>query len=122
MSFASRYNKGSIDWAIPSLDNFKYMKLEEAFKTYKPETVYTVNGLYINRKGKYDDHGIVIDAADSICLDLPAHMTDTIIEILKDPDAIADIKAGKVGVVIYTYEDSNKNLRYSAKWVDVLEK
>lgn len=118
MSFATKHNKGSIDWGITSIENFRYMKLEDAYKANKEDYIYPVAGLYINTKGKYDDHGVLIDTLHELCLDCPAHMTEEIRGILKDPDDISDIKSGIVGAKIYTYE-ADRGTCYSLKWVDI---
>lgn len=119
MSFATKHNKGGIDWGIPTIENMTFIKPEEAFKKYKPETVYPVNGLYINKKGNFGDHGVIIDARDNLLFDAPQHMTEEIKNILGDQEDIADIKAGKVGFVIEPYKDSNNVDRYGIKWVDM---
>lgn len=48
MSFASKHRKGGIDWNIDTKD-FEYKTREELFKK-DPEKVYTLRGIYINKK------------------------------------------------------------------------
>lgn len=114
MSFASRHNKGAIDWGIKT-DNFQYVKREDLFKN-APDAVYAIRGLYINTKGKFGNHPVAI--LEDCFLDLPMHMTEEVTEILKSFEDIEDIKSGKVGIKLESYESNGKTC-VGAKWMDM---
>lgn len=120
MSFATKHNKGGVDWGIESIDNFRFMKLEEAFKANGEKYIYILNGFYINKKSSFGEHGVLIDSVHEFLIDAPAHMNEELKNTLKDEIDIADIKAGKVGFKIRTYEDDKyKKLCYAVSWVDL---
>ena len=114
MSFASRHNKGAIDWNIKT-DGFEYKKREDMFKD-SPEAVYTIRGLYINTKGKFGNHPVAI--LENCFVDLPMHMTDEVIDILKSAEDVEDIKAGRVGIKLEDYEANGKTC-VGVRWMDV---
>lgn len=119
MSFASKHNKGGIDWGIDTTD-FSFLTREECYKN-NPDCVHVMRGLYINTKGRFEDHPVAI--CENAFIDLPDYMTDECKEILTNQEDIADIKAGKVGFKIEEFKDKNfGKLCYGIKWVDVLEK
>lgn len=62
---------------------------------------YIVNGLYISKKSKYGQHGIIVSSDFSISA--PKHLTDEIIEILKTPEDIKAINNNEVYFMIYEY-------------------
>ena len=132
-SISKKYNKEKL-FNI-NTDGFEYVSLEDLYKEREnnvsfedfddsaelkeivEETVFQVRGIYINTKGLFDDAPVV--ALDSAYVNLPAHMTQICQEILKDPQAIAAINAGRVGFTIYTYEKPQYHKTcYSIKWVD----
>lgn len=114
MGLMGKFNKGGIDWGIDTKD-LKYVELKE----YEVGTVIKIKGLFINKKGNFDPHPVAI--IENALLDIPAHMHDTVVDILKDPDAIEAIKAGKVGVKVRSYDADKfgkKDCR-SVEWVDM---
>lgn len=136
-SISKKYNKEKL-FNI-NTDGFEYVSLEELYKETAEmqaeatdymysedsdevtkiveETIFQVRGIYINTKGLYDDAPVV--ALDSAYVNLPAHMTQICQEILRDPQAIAAINAGRVGFTIYTYvKPQYHKTCYSIKWVD----
>lgn len=120
MSFATKHNKGGIDWGIDSIESFRFMKPEEAFKANGADYAYCLNGMYINKKSNYGEHGVLIDCAHELLIDAPAHLNEEIKNILKDVEDVADIKAGKVGFQIYTYtDDKYKKECYGIRWIDL---
>lgn len=114
MGLMNKFNKGGIDWGIDTKD-LEYRDLKE----YKEGDVITIKGLFINKKGNYDDHPVAI--IDGALLDLPAHLNDAALEILADNEVVEAIKAGKVGVKIRSY-DANKYGKKdcrSVEWIDI---
>lgn len=118
MSFASKHNKGAIDWGIDS-NEFPFVKRDEAFKE-NAEAVHTLLGIYINTKGNFNDHPVAI--CDGYKVDLPDYMTEEVREILKSEEDVETIKAGKVGFKLEEYVDKKyKKTCYGVKWVDIKE-
>lgn len=117
MSFASKYNRGS-KFDIDTT-NFQYISLEDLFKKNGEKATYTLRGLYINKKSKFGDAPVAI--LGDCFANLPNHMTDDVLSMLHDDEAIADIKASKVGFQIETYEAKNfaNKICYGVRWVDL---
>lgn len=118
MSFAHKYNKGNIIFDIDITD-FSFMKLSDIYTSYG-KNVVQVDGLYINKKGKFNPHPVAINVEEEMLIDLPEHMTETVEEILKDGESISLIKRGCVGLHVTQYTDKKyKKTCYSAEWVDL---
>ena len=103
MKFAEKYNKFNALFDI-DIKDFEFMEGHEFIAKYG-DNVVKIDGLYINKKGKYDDHPIAIIADEKALLDLPSHMTDIVNEILQDAESINLIKKGLVGVKAHEYVD-----------------
>ena len=99
-----------------------YMNLEELYTAYGPAKKYKVEAIYINDKGKYGPRPSVRirdKAGKPVVVNFPKHKLEQTEDILEDTDAIADINAGKVGFVIYSYKGNDKVTYYSANWIDI---
>lgn len=119
MSFASKHNRGSIDWGIDSKE-FPFLDRKELLATDGEDVVYTVRGLYINTKGNFDDHPVAI--LDTAKVDLPSHMTEEVKNILASSEDVQDILDGKVGFSLYPYKSEKfKKDCVGARWVDIGE-
>lgn len=118
MSFASKYNKGNIIFDI-DIKDYEFMDGYNFVEKYGSDVV-KIDGLYINKKGLYNDHPVAIIKSENILLDLPSHMTDTVKDILKDSESIDLIKKGLVGVKAHEYVDMkyHKNC-VGFEWVDL---
>ena len=97
-----KYNKNTRVFNV-DIEGFEFKKLSEL----EMDKIYPVLGFYINVKGKFDDHPVFI--SDGILVDAPSHMTETIKEMLKDPEMIDAIKSGRIGFHVYTYKSKNYN-------------
>ena len=118
MSFAKKYNNGNIIFDIDITD-FNFIKLETIYTEFG-DNVVKVDGLYINKKGKYNPHPVAINVDDGLLIDLPEHMTEVVEDILKDAESISLIKKGVVGLRAKKYKDKKYNKTcYSAEWVDL---
>lgn len=118
MSFATRHSKGSVFQC--NTDGFKYFKLSELYSSDGANTVYPVQGLYINRKSEYGDAPVAICA--EFFVNLPEYMMDEVTDILHNETDINDIKAGKVGFTIEPYEkEIGKKTKtcYGLRWCDL---
>lgn len=114
MSFAARHNKGSVFQC--NTEGFEYFKLVELYDEKKPDEVFNIQGIYINKKSKFGEAPVAI--LKGCFANLPAHMTEEVKEILKSEDDINDIKAGKVGFKIEPYQSEEGNICYGIRWVD----
>lgn len=98
-------------------EGFEFKKLGDLYNSKKPETVFSVYGLYINRKSKYGDSPFA--ASDGYFISLPAHLIDVVKDILSDDACIDQMNEGKAGLTIRTYEDDKGVTHYTADFVDV---
>ena len=113
-SFSNKYNTERLFDIDTS--GFEYHSLEEVYES--PDEVFTVRGLYVNTRGKFDDQGVI--ATDSEYINLPSHLTPMVREVLQDKEAIKAINEGAVGFTIYKYTQQRYNKEcYSIKWVDI---
>ena len=115
MSFATKRNRGGIDWGVNTKD-YPYVTMNELAEKH-PDDIWTVRGVYINNKSKYGPAPCLI--SDGLVLNLPRHMLQTVEEILKDAQDIADIKAGRVLFRLRPYQlDGDSRTFYSIEWLD----
>lgn len=109
MGFAERNNKGNRTFDI-DIKGFEF----KALKDFKDGDIFQMDGYYINTKGDFDDHPVIISEKLKMLVDAPAHMTETF-KAFTDED-IEDIKAGKVACEVYSYETKRykgcKGLRF----------
>ena len=118
MSFAEKYNKGNVVFNI-DIKDFEFMDGHEFIAKYGGNVV-KIDGLYINKKGMYNDHPVAIIADEKALLDLPSHMTDTVNEILQDAESINLIKKGLVGVKAHEYVDKTYHKQcIGYEWCDL---
>ena len=117
MSFAARHQKGSIFDC--NTEGFEYKKPSELYSEC-PDQVHQLQGIYINRKSQYGDAPVAITT--EFFVNLPEYMLEEVQEILRSADDIADIKAGKVGFKVETYEKQvGKQIKtcYGIRWIDI---
>lgn len=115
MSFATKFNKGQ-SFNIDTRD-FKYVKMSELYAERGADATNYVDGMFIHTS-KLGTQPVFIDTANRILVNAPAHLVDTVREILNDPEAVNDIKAGKVGYKIREYDSHGKKC-YAVEWVDI---
>lgn len=119
MGFAARHQKGAIFQC--DTEGFEYKALKDLYKENGEDFIYHLQGLYINKKSEYGDSPVAI--CDEYFVNLPAHMLDECVEIMKSQEDIDDIKNGKVGFVIDPYEKKVGNKTktcYGVKWFDMV--
>lgn len=119
MGLMDRYNKGGVTFEV-DITGFTFVALEQLYARYPHDTVFPVDGLYINKKSSFGDHPVAIICKDSMLVDLPGHMTEDVKAILQDQEIVEAIKAGKVGFTIQQYEQKKyKKLCYGIHWEDI---
>lgn len=115
MSFATRFNKGQ-SFNIDTRD-FKYVKMSDLYAERGADAINYVDGMFLHT-GKLGTQPVFVDGENKILVNAPAYLVDTVREILNDPEAVNDIKAGKVGYKIREYESHGKKC-YAVIWVDI---
>lgn len=115
MSFANKFNKG-VNFNIDTKD-FKYVKLADLYKENGTDVITPINGMFVV-KGKIETAPVFIDEQGKRLINIPAHLTATVREILADPEAVQAVKDGKVGFTIRTYESHAKEC-YTVNFVDL---
>ena len=94
---------------------FNFSKYNRAGQEYKtlgglfeemPDIIHPIRSIYINTKSKFGDAPVVV--SDGYNINLPKHMTATVSEMLQDPEAMALIRAGKVGLSVYEYSNEEE--------------
>ena len=85
----------------------KYTRAGQEYKTLrglfeeKGDLIHPIRSIYINDKSKFGDAPVIV--SDGYNINLPKHMAATVAEMIADPAAMAEIRAGRVGVRIYEY-------------------
>ena len=92
-------NKTGYKWKVDGKD-FPFKKLSE----YSEGDMLTPRGFFINSKGKYKPHPVVI--LDDVKVDLPEHLTDT-------------VDNGKCMLEVYKYDSAQRKDCYSVRFLDV---
>lgn len=119
MGLMDKYNKGGVKFDV-DIAGFSFVNLESLYARDNGNTVFGIDGLYINKKSSFGDHPVAIVASESILVDLPGFMTDDVKEILRDSEVVEAIRAGKVGFSVQQYESKNfKRICYGIKWEDM---
>lgn len=77
---------------------------------------YRVNAVGISTKGNFGDSPFFVSGDTLVWL--PKHCTETIKEILADPEEVQEIKAGTIGVEVVAYTDNNGVTRHTVAWFD----
>lgn len=119
MGVMSKYNKGGVTFEI-DIKNFRFVTLEELFARDGGNTIFGIDGLYINKKSSFGDHPVAIVGSEEMLVDLPAHLTEDVKEMLQDKEVIDAIKDCKVGFTVEQYEQKKyKKLCYGIRWEDL---
>lgn len=116
MSFANKYNKGrkfSFDTT-----GLGYVSMHDLYNMNGADKVYTLRGIYINRKSMYGDTPVF--ACSEGLVNAPKHLLDTVSEILESAEDIQAINDGRVGFKVYTYTNEKINKAcYGISFVDI---
>lgn len=123
MSFASKHNKGGIQWGIDTKD-FEYVSCKDLFDMghIDEESAVILKGCFINSnkdpKQLKEFGPSVVGILSNNLVNFPSHMLEEVQAILADQDDVDAIKAGAVGFYIRQYESHGKDC-YSVSWVDL---
>lgn len=105
----TRFNRPLFTHVMP--EGLAFLKLNEL----DISKTYTVRMLYINKAGYYGDSAIAV--IDSCQVNLPAHLTDTVKEIMLDHKAVNEINQGKVAFKIVPYQNIHGR-QFTVQWVE----
>lgn len=100
MSLA-KFNKRKF---IINTEGFEFKKAK-TLAIENPDAVYTIRGVFINSKGKYDDYPVIM--TDHEFIDMPSHWIDIACELLNDSEAVSEMNAGTAQFRLYTFVDSH---------------
>lgn len=119
MSFSEKYNHTLPTFKHRLPDKPLFKSLKELYNGENGENIYTVYGMYINKKGKYGDTPVAI--SEDFLINLPSHLCKTVTVMLHDTELIDAINAGKFGLEVYEYtpKDFKNKICYSVRWVDL---
>lgn len=117
MKFTEKHGSAGKLFTFEIPENFEYTNLRDLANKNGLETVYQVNALYINTKGKYGDAPVI--ATNCELVNAPQHLTDTVKDVLKDGESLALINNGKVGFNIYEYLHPQHGVCYGLSWLDL---
>ena len=104
-------NNNGRKWKVDGKD-FPFKKLKEIGEGNS----FTILGIYINKKGKYDAHPVAISS--DVKVDLPSHLTEKVEKILASDEMCEAIEAGKCGAEVYKYVAQGKEC-YSINFKDL---
>ena len=128
MGIANTLNKNRstevFSWSKQHTDEkLSFFKLAELYDEQNPDKAYPIVAAWINSKGKYKPHGVLVVDMDNgkkfIAVDVPEFMTDSVEQLFTDNLYYDAINAGKLGFTIYTYDSKRRKNCYSIKFVDI---
>lgn len=105
-------NKTGYKWKVDGKD-FPFKRLSE----YSEGDMLTPRGFFINSKGKYKPHPVVI--LDDVKVDLPDHLTDTVVKLLESKEMCEAVDTGKCMLEVYKYDSAQRKDCFSVRFLDV---
>lgn len=105
-----------------------FVTLSELLADSNEETVFKMLGFFLNTKGNYDPHYVMIvdnfrsagkGMTDIILVDAPSHLNEVFETIIKDDELVQDVKDGKCGFTVYQYDSALRKGCYSIRLVDI---
>lgn len=118
MGLMEQFNKGGIVFDI-DIQGFTFTNLATLHKNGEGE-IFKIDGLYINKKGRYDSHPVAILCKEKLLVDLPSYLTEDIKKMFTMPEVVEAIKAGKVGFSIHPYrQEQYKRDCFGITWEDI---
>lgn len=123
MGIANKYNKqgNRFKYQIPENSEHVFVKASELYQMPNNEAGVVVKSMYINSKGKFGEHGVLICEEPAILIDCPNHLTETIRDMMKDDEVVEAVNAGKFGVRAYEYATKNaaSGVAYGLEFMDL---
>ena len=116
MSYATKFNRSGNKFTFKQGENVNYISLEDLFNMSE-DKIYPVKVLYINKKSLYGDSPCIVINEDTT-VNLPKHLTETVIEMINDEECVNAINNGEVKFLVYRYYEPNyKRNCYSIDWL-----
>ena len=117
MSFAKRFNTPTASFTF-EMDgkDLPFTDLKTLAEENGIDAIYQVKMLYINKGGRFGDAPCIVTPHNIV--NAPAHMLDTVKDVLLDQPSVGMINDGYVGFKLYSY--NNKfGQQYAVEWVDI---
>lgn len=114
MSLLSKYNKGS-KFSYQAPKDSEFFKLKDLLERDGEGAIYPLKAMYINTKGNYGDHPVLITEHELV--DCPSWLTSTVKDMLNDDELIKYINDGNVEFTIGQF-DNSKGHGYNVRWID----
>ena len=116
-SFAQKYNTGNVNPFTFDLKGYTFTSLKELYNSEESKNkTHSLDGFYFTR-GKFGVHAVVVMSDVKKRVDMPIFLTSTFNDIVKDAEAVAEIKQGKIGFIVRKYESHDKEC-YSITFKD----
>lgn len=108
MSRIGDYNRGNVFEL--NFNDREWVKLEDLYNdpTFKKMSPFVIDGLFINRKGKYGARPYCAFNGKYL-VDFPAHDTAVVEQIINDPEAVSQIKMGGAAFTVRMYMSNKYN-------------
>lgn len=109
------YNKGLSFNA--DFEGKEFAKLEDLYSRDGAGAIYPLQGLFINTKSKFGDKPYACTEKDLV--DLPTYLEPTVKQMITDPEVIAEVNSGIVGITIRTYDHKKYGVCYTIDFVEL---
>lgn len=116
MSFANQHNQPKNRFKFELTEDHDYIDLKTLAETNTPDTIYNVQGIYINDKGMYGDAPVIV--TDTHLVNAPQHLARQAEKIIRNARSVQQINDGLVGFKIVEYTN-DYGRQYSVEWVDI---
>ena len=116
MSFAKKFNTAKAQFTFEPNENTPFIKPSELVQTNGIDTVYTLKGCYLNKKGLYGNEPVLI--TEDCFINAPAHIAEVVEQVVKDENSIKLVNLNKVGFQFYEYENKYGQ-QFGIEWVDL---
>ena len=116
MGFFDKYNKGKrFEYEMTGKPVFK--KLSDLYDEKGKGFVFPVRSIYLNTKSKYGVSPVIV--SDEFSVSLPAHLLNTVQDLLSQDVFYDMVNGGKVGFTVYEFESPTYHTKgYSINWVE----
>lgn len=115
-NFALKFNNSSKRLFDVDTHEFPFVKLADV---HAAGGTHILNGIYVHT-GKLGTQPVAICAAEKKLVNLPSYLCNKVNDILADPEAVQDIKDGKVGFTTYEYKSEQYGRTcYGITFVDI---
>lgn len=113
MAFSKLNKVKRVDWGIKT-EGMEFKKCADMALN----TVLTIRGCFITPDNGFGEGAVLI--MDGFLLNIPARYVDQIKAVVDDADIIDQIKAGKAGIKITTFESPKfKRTGYNVEFIDI---